>query len=133
MLVSKMAKRFVLMNDSDLEIKTKKCKNENTEKSEKRADKAFTNFLITIGCDPNQTDYWNFTEPELDGYLAKFWFGARKDICEGKSEDNSEDPYTKKRMYKANTLHNFRYGLNRILRSKGHLYDITDKKNSIIW
>ena len=33
-------------------------------------------------------------------------------------------------MYKANTLRNFRYGLNRILKTKGHLYDICDKKTA---
>ena len=33
-------------------------------------------------------------------------------------------------MYKANSLRNFRYSLNRILRTKGHLYDITSKKTT---
>ena len=82
-----MAKRFLLMNDSDLEVKTKQCKNDNTEKSERRAHKAFTNYLLAMGCPEEATDYWNFTEPELDRYLSKFWFGARKDICEGQQEE----------------------------------------------
>ena len=119
------------MDDKDLEFKTKKAKNENTEKTEKRANKAFTNFLIVMGCPPDKTDYWNFTEPELDSYLAKFWFGSRKDICEGDTVTNEEeDPQQKNRMYKANTLKNFPYGINRILKTKGHLYDITDKKTA---
>ena len=118
------------MDDVDLEIKTKKSKNQNTEKTENRADKAFTNFLIAMGCSPDETDYWNFTEPELDTYLAKFWFGARKDGNDEETTDAESDPQLKSRMYKANTLKNFRYGLNWILKSKGHLYDITDKKTA---
>ena len=125
-----MAKRFVVMDDEELLVKTKKCKNENTEKSERRADRAFTNFLIATGCPKEETDYWNFTEPELDSYLAKFWFGARKDICEDNPATAEDDPELKSRLYKANTLKNFRYGLNRILKTKGHLCNITDKKTA---
>ena len=47
------------MTDSELELKSKKCKNDNTIKSEKKADKAFTKFLITMGVDPEKTDYLN--------------------------------------------------------------------------
>ena len=115
------------MDDEQLEIKTKLCKNDNTRKIERCAHKAFTKFLITMGVPEDNTDYWNFTEPELDNYLAKFWFGACKDICEDE-DDSQQDPDMKERMYKANSLRNFRYGLNCILKSKGHLYDITDKK-----
>ena len=78
-----MAKRFLVLDDSNLEEKTKKSKNDNTEKVELRAHKAFTNFLVANGCNPDDTDYWNFSEPELDKYLSKFWFGAHKDVCEG--------------------------------------------------
>ena len=123
-------KHFVVLDDYKLNQKTKICKNDNTEKSERRAHSAFTKFLVAMGVPEEQTDYWNFTEPELDNYLAKFWFGARKDICDDDSQDTEEDPELKQWLYKANTLRNFRYGLNRILRSKGHLYDITDKKTS---
>ena len=35
-------------------------------------------------------------------------------------------------MYSANTLRSFRYGLNRILRTKGHLYKITDRGTSFL-
>ena len=123
-----MAKRFLVINDDEFEEKTKRSKNNNTEKCEQRAHKAFVNFLMANGVDENSTDYWNYTEPELDKYLARFWFGARKDICEGDEENyNSEDPDMKDRMYKASSLRNFRYSINRILRSKGHLYDITSK------
>ena len=48
--------------------------------------------------------------------------------CQRRSNDtyesDQEDPERKASMYSANTMHNFRYVLNRILKSKGHLYDI---------
>ena len=122
-------KRFIVLDDDQLNEKTKKAKNYNTEKAEARAHGAFTKFLIAMDVPEDQTDYWNFTEPELDKYLAKFWFGARKDICEEDSQ-SEQDPELKERFYKANSLRNFKYGLNRILRSKGHLYDIMDKKTT---
>ena len=123
----KMAKRFIVMSDKDLEDKSKKCKNDNTLKAEKKADKAFTKFLITMGIDSDKTNYWNYDEPTLDNYLSKFWFGARKEFCDN-SQDNEKDPKMKDRLYKATSLRSFRYGLNRILKQHGHLYDITDKR-----
>ena len=115
------------MNNDDLETKSKKCKNDNTIKCERRADKAFTTFLIAMGVPENETDYWNYTEPELDNFLAKFWFGARKYIPEGKDDSEPADPEITERMYKANSLCNIRYGLTHILKQKGHLYDIMNR------
>ena len=66
------------MSGEDLEDKSKRCKNDNTLKCEQRADKAFKTFLITNGCNANEVNYWNFSEPTLDKYLAKFWFCASK-------------------------------------------------------
>ena len=123
-------KRFIVLDDEELEQKTKKCKNYNTEKSEARADSAFRKFLMAMDVPEDKTDYWNYTEPELDNFLAKFWFGARKGICDEENESQEEDPQLKQRLYKANTLRNFRYGLNRILKNKGHLYDIASKNTA---
>ena len=123
-----MAKRFLCIKDDALEDKIKCSKNQNTEKSEKRAHRAFTKFLIAMGCEEDATDYWNFSERDLDKYLSKFWLGACKDICEDNFDE--KDTEMKDRMYKANSLRNFRYGLNHILKSKGHLYDITDKRTA---
>ena len=128
-----MSKRFLVINDEELANKSKKAKNENTEKAEKRAHTAFTNFLLAMGLDKNKTDYWNFEEPELDGYLAKFWFGARKLKQEDDDKEQEQvqlDPDMKERMYKATSIRTFRYGLNRILKQRGHLYDITDKRTA---
>ena len=124
-----MSKRFLVLDDSELQEKTKKSKNSNTDKSERRADNAFKKFLVALGYEEDDTEYWFFDEPTLDDCLAKFWFGARKDICEEDS-DSENDPQMRQRMYSANTLKNFRYGLNRILKSKGHLFDIIDKKTA---
>ena len=44
-------------------------------------------------------DYQNFDEPTFDNYLAKFWFGARKDVCEDSQEGDSEDPELKDTGY----------------------------------
>ena len=84
---------------------------------------------MALGVPEEKTNYWNFTEPELENYLAKFWFEARKDIYGDKDND---DPDIKDRMYKANSLRNFRYRLNHILKTKGHLYDITDRTTSFL-
>ena len=84
--------------------------------------------------DKENLEYWYYTEPELDNCLAKFWFGARKDLGEGhddnEQQDSEEDPNKRERMYKASSLRNFQYSLNRILKSHGHLYDITAKSTS---
>ena len=113
------------MTDDKLEEKSKKSKNDNTIRCEQRADKAFRKFLLANGCDQNDLDYWYFSEPRLDKYLSKFWFCACKNItCVEDSQE--EDP----EFYKANSLRNFRYSLNRILKQKGHLYDITNKRTA---
>ena len=60
--------------------------------------------------------------------LEKFWFGARKEP----GDDYESDPEDVQRiglMYSANTMRNFRYALNRILKNKGHLYDIMNTSN----
>ena len=122
-----MAKRFLVLSDEDLDIKTKRNKNENTLRAEKKADKAFTNFLIAMGLPEDGLEYWNFTEPELDNYLAKFWFSARKTSSENSQECDNDK---KEHLYKANSLRNVQYSLNRILKNKGHLYDIADKRTT---
>ena len=112
-----MAKWFLQMSDQDLDDKSKRCKNDNTLKCEQRADKAFKTFLITNGCNENGVDYWNFSEPTLDKYLAKFWFCAHKNANDEEdiSTTDEGDPELKQHFYKANSLRNFRCSLNHIL------------------
>ena len=68
-------------------------------------------------------DYWYYEEDDLDIMLEKFWFGARKDP-DSDYDSDADDPQKTQLMYSANTMKNFWYALNRILKSKGHLYDI---------
>ena len=84
-----------------------------------------------MGKDETDMEYWFYDEPTLDECLAKFWYGASKDICE-QSGDNDDDPELKKKLYSVNTLKNFCYGLNKILKSKGHSHDIIDRKTASV-
>ena len=123
--------RFVLLDDKALEKKNDEQKNINTEKSNRRADRAFRSFLEAMGRETNDCDYWDFTEESLDDYLAKFWFGVRKDVSDDEDEENTEEDSqegSKLRMYSANSLKNYRYALNRIIKNKRQI-DITAKEN----
>ena len=127
---SKQTKRKsqdLILSDEQLAKKLKDGQNSNTVKSELKADRAFTRFLKENGAE--QFEYWFFEEPELDTWLAKFWLCVRK---KDDSDSDTEDPERKDQMYSANTLRSFRYGLNRILKSKGHLYKITEKGTSFM-
>ena len=64
----------------------------------------------------------------MDNYLCKFWFGARKDPDKD-FESDSDDPEKQELMFLANIMHSFRYSLSRILRSKGHEYEIMHKSS----
>ena len=111
----KAKKHLKILTDEELELKRQKLKNENTKKQNRRADSTFQKFLEEAGCE--STEYWLYDEPTLDKYLAKFWFGVRK-LDTGNEEEEGE-------KYSSNSLQSFRYGLNQILKEKGHLYDIT--------
>ena len=116
--------KFVVYSDAEIKAKQEAGKNRNTTKTEERADHAFRRFLEECGA--TDLNYWYFDEPDLDNYLSKFWFGARKDP-ESDYESDEDDPERKKLMYSANTMKNFRYALNRILKFKGHEYEIMGK------
>ena len=66
----------VVYDEDTISLKRKKSENQNTVKSEERANRAFQRFLSQ--CNVDSTEYWFYTEPELDNYLAKFYLGARK-------------------------------------------------------
>ena len=57
-------------------------------------------------CDETDLNYWNYTEPDLDAYLSKFWFGARKSPDSHYESDDNDSERTKL-MYTANTMKNF--------------------------
>ena len=116
--------RFVLYSDKEIKDKQEANKNKNTTKTEDRANNAFQKFLKQIG--KTDLDYWNYDEEELDNMLCKFYYGARKDP-DSDYDSDSDDPQKTRLMYSANTMKNFRYSINRVLKSKGHLYDIMSK------
>ena len=116
--------KFIVYTDEEIKAKQDAGKNKNTTKTKERADRAFRRFLSE--CGETDLDYWNYQEPDLDSYLSKFWFGARKDPDDDYKSD-SDDPDKKELMYSANTIKNFQYALNRILKFKGHEYDIMNK------
>ena len=120
--------RFLILDDEGLENKNKKAKNVNTEKSDMHAHRAFTKFLEAYGKEGEDLEYWNYTASELDNYLAKFWFGAHKETPEKDAEESNKDGLTST-MYTANTLRNFRYALNRILKKKNTIFDLISKDN----
>ena len=106
-----------MLSDEEIKQKKESLKNKNTQNADKRAETAFRNFLSDAGCD--STEFWFFTEHDLDSWLSKFWFGARTVPQKEKESD----------MYSVNTLRGFAYGINRILRKHGHEYDITKSLN----
>ena len=116
--------KLIVYTDDEIKAKQDAGKNKNTMKTEERADRAFCRFLQQ--CGESNLEYWNYEEPELDSFLLKFWFGARKDP-DSDYESDSKDPDRKELMYSANTMRSFRYAINRILKFKGHEYDIMNK------
>ena len=118
--------KAVIYSDDQIKEKQKAGKNINTTKTEEWADRAFRKFLAQ--CGETNLDYWYYEEPELDNFLSKFWFGARKNP-ESDYESDSDDPERQNLMYSANTMKSFRYSLNRILKTKGHEYDIMNKNS----
>ena len=104
-------KRFKQVSEIDIQSKKEAFKNSNTAANERKAVKNFKQFLQFNQKDP---DFFNYTEQELDEWLAKFYIGTHT---------------VKGEYYTSGSLHTIRYGLNRALQEFGHLYDITDKKN----
>ena len=87
--------------------------NKNTINNEKKAINIFRDYLASLGLD--DTDFFMFTEDELDHYLTSFWWNAR----------------TKKGTeYTTSSMETIRYSLNRAVVHFGHDYDITHKNSS---
>ena len=105
--------RFGSMNIAEIRQKESELKNINSLKNEKKSVEAFKAYLVQIG--QEDTDFFNFTEQELDMHLATFWWNAR----------------TKKgEKYKTSSLETIRHGIKRALQSFGHEFDITDPKSA---
>lgn len=111
---AKKKQRFIHHSDEEMQEKQEKLQNSNTIANEKKAVRAFKAYLEEIG--EENTDFFTYTEEELDRHLSKFYFSARK--------ENDGD------MYKISSLESLRYGLNRALKKYGHKFDITKRECS---
>ena len=104
------AKCFKQISGHDITSKAELYKNSNTAAKEKKAEK---NFKLFLEFNNQDTDFFNYTETQLDEWLGKFYLGTRTEKGE---------------YYSSGSLHTLRYGLNRSLQQFGHQFDITNKK-----
>lgn len=107
---------FAEINDEDLEKKREDLKNPNTQKSDKKVDKLFTEYLEERWAEKveNNFDYWTYSDDLLDEILCKFWFEARQ-----QNQDR----------YNISSLKSIRYGVNRNLKRHGRKIDITKSES----
>ena len=105
--------RFGNLNVEQCATKGKEVQNRNTINNEKKSVNIFKEYLASLGLE--DTDFFHFTEDELDHYLTTFWWNA----------------HTKKGQdYSASSMETIRYSLNRALVNFVHNFDIMHK-NSI--
>ena len=102
--------RFGNLNVEECISKGKEVQNRNTINNEKKAVNIFRDYLSSLGLE--DTDFFNYTEDELDHYLTTFWWNAR-------TKKGSE--------YTASSMETIRYSLNRALTNFGHNFDITHR------
>ena len=68
--------RFGTLNVEQCITKGKEVQNRNTLNNEKKAIAIFKEYLASLGLE--NTDFFTFTEDELDHYLMTFWWNAHK-------------------------------------------------------
>ena len=101
-------KRFKLISDAELHQKQYDLQNKNSLRNEKKAEKAFKEYLAAVG--EADTNFYAYTEEELDTHFAKFWFAARTQ---------------KGDFYRVSSLENMQHSLNRAMKRFGHSIDVT--------
>lgn len=104
--------RFQHHTKEQVKKKQKDLENKNTTANETKAVRAFCAFLEETGAE--STDFFKYSDEQLDEQLASFYFSARKE----KDGD----------MYKISSLENMRYSLNRALKKSGRCIDITKRE-----
>ena len=102
------------INEDTLQEKHRKLQKKNTVKGELSAQRTFGQYLIACRC--NDVKFWDFEPEYLDRKLSTFWFAARQDKVDPATGD-----YKK---YKVQSLKSLCYGLNRLIKEKGKMYDI---------
>ena len=68
-------KNLVFITLDEIEAKQLKLENKNTQKNEQKAARAFRNYLVEQGLE--NTDFYTFTQAELDHHLNTLWFNAK--------------------------------------------------------
>ena len=105
--------RFGNLSVDECITKGEQIQNRNTLNNEKKCVNIFKEYLSSLGLE--DTDFFTFTEDELDHYLTTFWWNAR----------------TKKGgEYTASSMETIRYSINRALTRYGHNFDITHKNST---
>lgn len=104
-------KHFKHQTKEQLEEKQEQLQNQSTIANEKKAVKAFKAYLDEAGVE--NTDFFTYSQDELNEHLAQFYFAARTEEGE---------------MYKMSSLEGLCYGLNRALKRYGHNFDITKRE-----
>ena len=105
--------RFSNLSVDECITKGHEVQNKNTLNNEKKCVNIFQDYLAFLGLE--DTDFFTFTEAELDHYLTSFWWNAR----------------TKKGgEYTASSMETRRYSINRALTRYGHNFDITHKNST---
>ena len=98
--------RFDEIDDEELAMTRMGLVPKNTKKSERKYERCLIDYFKQKG---KLTNFWTFTEPELDKILGKLWFEAK----------------TKKgEKYTVSSLRHLRCGLNSALKRRGHAYNI---------
>ena len=103
--------RFGQLTTEECVSKGDSVQNRNTINNELKSSKIFKAYLSQLGVE--NTDFFSYTEQELDEYLSTFWWNAR-------TQKGNE--------YTASSMETIRYSLNRALQRFRHNFDITSKK-----
>ena len=98
--------RFGKLNVDECLTKGREIQNKNTKNNEKKAVNMFKEYLSSLGLE--DTDFFHYTEDELDHYLTTFWRNA----CTKKGTE-----------YTASSMETTHYSLNRALINFGHNFD----------
>ena len=103
--------RFWRLTVEEIEQEQENLCNPNTTKNENKAVNACKNYLEHLGAE--NTDFFTYTEAELDKYLGIFWFNAH-------TQDGD--------FYSPSSMEILRHGLNRALKRYDHQFDITKRE-----
>ena len=106
--------QFQPVTDQLLAQKHVKVQKKNMVKNDKAAEKQCREYLNVQDCD--HTRFWEFCKEDLDKHLSHFWFAARHNKIDKKTNEPKK--------YRVQTLKTLQYVLNRVLHEHGITFDI---------